>query len=919
MGNWWRSVETKRKFLSVVIAILTIYAGYKISDLGLYTLLLVLVFPVHITRLLWTRKIKPPFKKQRPPKDIKKRIILFSDGTGNSSSKLFKTNVWRLYQSIDFGYTQSRDIIQIGNYNDGVGTSAVKIVALLGGIFGLGLRRNVVELYRFLCRNYAPGDEIFVFGFSRGAFTVRILAALIASQGVISKYQDERHLARLTNEAYRNFVRNNKPEVFPYITIFLRGLRDFYLRFYDWLIDPKPVPKPPPVKHHYPEIEFVGVWDTVGAYGGPIMELTRGIDRWVAPLSMTDYMLSGKVKKARHALALDDERASFRPLVWDEVHESAMRNERGRLEELLKDGSISPSEKENAEKDLKKVKNFVNDRIKQVWFSGMHADVGGGYPDESLSYVSLLWMIDELDQQIQFLPLEVERYRKAANIFGRIHDSRRGAGSYYRYQPRKISALMHHGGRKEDISRSLSLRVPETIRKYEMDLDANPKLDSKGKPIIKFEYGGLLTHCRVHSSVLVRIATGTDKYAPIGLPSPLFIEPGPEKLSAEDEKHLLQPDGNSYRTPELTTVWDVVVRRRVVYFAALFFTLFFAAMPLWSGYLHEIDFFRNYFAAETTGKDERWIGGFLTGPISSILPDFAKIWLDEFDKNPFVFLILLGFIFLLMTGGTSLERSLRDGSRQLWWEALKGETKEEGPIIRFRHKYSYQRGLQIIRWSVSPTILGFLSAASIFGIVGVFIAQTGLLIAERNGSLCHISEMDAPNPDATIYKADGDCHDTGMDVEEGKKYQIVLAIPDKHPKVTGIVLNGFSSWVLKEDAPKLDLQNRTELLFGAPIRRSVSTNWLQPLYLVRQNTSIESGNHSEKIGDNVLIKAMKFQPTVHADGTTTAVAEIEAPFRGRLFLFANDLKLPWLENFACNISGVEACKIDVHLETTLLE
>ena len=68
-------------------------------------------------------------------------------------------------------------------------------------------------------------------------------------------------------------------------------------------------------------IEFVGVWDTVAAYGMPIAELTRGIDQWVWPLSMPDYKLSTKVKMARHALALDDERDTFHPLLWDEVAE----------------------------------------------------------------------------------------------------------------------------------------------------------------------------------------------------------------------------------------------------------------------------------------------------------------------------------------------------------------------------------------------------------------------------------------------------------------------------------------------------------------------------------------------------------------------------------------------------------------------
>ena len=113
-----------------------------------------------------------------------KRIILLSDGTGNSSAKLFKTNVWRLYQALDLTGSDP-GAIQVACYNDGIGTSSFKPLAIIGGVFGWGLKRNVLHLYEYLCRNWQPGDEIHAFGFSRGAFTVRVLAGLIASQGIV--------------------------------------------------------------------------------------------------------------------------------------------------------------------------------------------------------------------------------------------------------------------------------------------------------------------------------------------------------------------------------------------------------------------------------------------------------------------------------------------------------------------------------------------------------------------------------------------------------------------------------------------------------------------------------------------------------------------------------------------------------------
>src|SRR5262245_17478680 len=110
-----------------------------------------------------------------------KNIVLLSDGTGNSSAKLFKTNVWRLYQALDL----SDATRQVAFYDDGVGTSSFKLFAFLGGMFGVGLKRNVIDIYSFLSRNYCEGDRIFALGFSRGSFTIRIVAGLVARQGVV--------------------------------------------------------------------------------------------------------------------------------------------------------------------------------------------------------------------------------------------------------------------------------------------------------------------------------------------------------------------------------------------------------------------------------------------------------------------------------------------------------------------------------------------------------------------------------------------------------------------------------------------------------------------------------------------------------------------------------------------------------------
>src|SRR6266705_701328 len=112
---------------------------------------------------------------------MRRRIVLLSDGTGNSSANFWRTNVWRTFSALDL-----TNDAQVACYDDGVGTSSFKPLAMLGGALGIGLRSNVINLYKFACRNYrAQGDEIFGFGFSRGAFTIRGTIGLILDQGLI--------------------------------------------------------------------------------------------------------------------------------------------------------------------------------------------------------------------------------------------------------------------------------------------------------------------------------------------------------------------------------------------------------------------------------------------------------------------------------------------------------------------------------------------------------------------------------------------------------------------------------------------------------------------------------------------------------------------------------------------------------------
>ena len=203
---------------------------------------------------------------------MSKNIVLLSDGTGNSSSKIFKTNVWRLFQALDLTDPDK----QVAFYDNGVGTSSFKWWAAFTGIFGIGLKRNILDIYCFCSRNYQKDDRIFGFGFSRGSFTMRVVAGLIASIGLVPYDNNEADLRAMALVALRQYRKRGTAKTLArYHLYVLRAIRDFFSR--------NLMGKPSFEEIDFVEvkkIEFLGVWDTVDAYGGPIEEIVRAIDYW---------------------------------------------------------------------------------------------------------------------------------------------------------------------------------------------------------------------------------------------------------------------------------------------------------------------------------------------------------------------------------------------------------------------------------------------------------------------------------------------------------------------------------------------------------------------------------------------------------------------------------------------------------------
>jgi uncharacterized protein (DUF2235 family) len=130
------------------------------------------------------------------------KIILLSDGTGSSAARIWRTNVWRFFEALDVSRADHKVF-----YDDGIGSATFKPFAIIAGMFGYGLKRNVRDLYKFVCRNcHSEDDEIFGPGFSRGAFTIKVATDLITHQG-LAQYESEAELdwkARAAYRAYRN-------------------------------------------------------------------------------------------------------------------------------------------------------------------------------------------------------------------------------------------------------------------------------------------------------------------------------------------------------------------------------------------------------------------------------------------------------------------------------------------------------------------------------------------------------------------------------------------------------------------------------------------------------------------------------------------------------------------------------------------
>ncbi len=326
-------------------------------------------------------------------------IVVCSDGTGNHDIKSRGTNVFKLYEAVDIHghHDDSRLVRQLAFYDGGVGTTGPLPLRILGSAFGFGFSANVRRLYRAIIEVYQHGDKLYLFGFSRGAFTVRALSGLIDCAGLfdpsgMSPSQVDGAIA----DRWRVFEE--------------KILSD------GWRKKPGEAPSPESLRAER-VITFLGVWDTVGAVGFPLVDLTRPrnlilhrLVPWIPWFG--DGSPFNVVARACQALALDDARTTFRPELWQED-----------------------------------MNDSTPGRVNQVWFAGAHANVGGGYPRHGMSLVTLDWMMREAEEAgLRFIPSDRASIDVHRDVHDRLYDSRAGLGVYYRWQPRRVVALSREQG-----------------------------------------------------------------------------------------------------------------------------------------------------------------------------------------------------------------------------------------------------------------------------------------------------------------------------------------------------------------------------------------------------------------------------------------------------------------------------------------
>jgi uncharacterized protein (DUF2235 family) len=308
-----------------------------------------------------------------------KRIVVLIDGTWNKEGIDADTNVAKLDPGnhkiltglIKVSATDGTE--QKTFYHPGVGTDGGLVEHILGGALGLGLKKIVQEAYEFIVKTFASGDEVYILGFSRGAFAARALAGLIGASGIQRQRNDATFKVawshyRRKPAAGAGTKTGDDPQY-----------RDLFARN---------------AFHEVRSIKLVGVWETVGSYGVPTGFGLAPLARYItyAFLGFRDTRFGNHIDVGLHAVGIDERRRPFVPTFW----------------------TIPKGEQPRG-------------HVEQVWFPGVHCNVGGSYLDAGLSDRALIWMISRI-QALTGLEFDIPAVRANTKpcLTGEIYDSSKG-------------------------------------------------------------------------------------------------------------------------------------------------------------------------------------------------------------------------------------------------------------------------------------------------------------------------------------------------------------------------------------------------------------------------------------------------------------------------------------------------------------
>jgi uncharacterized protein (DUF2235 family) len=746
-----------------------------------------------------------------------RKIILLSDGTGNSAAKVWRTNVWRTFEALDLSGND-----QVAFYDDGVGTSSFKPMAILGGAFGLGLRRNVIALYKFACRNYRDADdELFGFGFSRGAFTIRIVMGMIDSQGLV-KADNEAELHSLASAAYRAYRRDryhNLKFEKPY-----QAIRNMF--------GPEYPPKDKLKVRRNIKIRFVGVWDTVAAYGMPIDEMTRGIHQYLWPIELPNNHLSASVMRACQALALDEERTTFHPQLWNETTGN------------LTNGDAAAAAAARG--------RFIKDeRLSQVWFAGVHSNVGGGYPDDALAYIPFVWMITEAQRcglkfksdyaghppDPDLMIADPDTFKNAISRRdkdGRLYDPRKGLGGYYRYGPRKLVPHFYR----------------ETKKLEDDEVDVG--------------------RAKIHESVFKRIANHAHAYAPVGLPPYYDVVKDDGEIASPDRYGFENRQRGVARAEAQEYVWNEIWKRRILYFATVGTTFWLLIFPLVSSAQRADEY---YSRLRWVSDLVRFVGGFL--------PKFASTWIDGYARAPFWFVVITVLLACLLGWSTRIASRTSNLMGSIWRQTPSAPSGlPRNFIYRLRSNGLYIGFHESLKRKIAPGLF-----AIVFVYLGLSIAShLSFNILDVWGQTCIDHAANPAIPLATKMKVGEErvipfdisrlCNATGVDLDsDGARYYIKI-------DPSGAWTNGafpipVGGFAVKSDEFAVNpnkvatWRQRIYLTLFLPLRRELSEDWFR--FVLR---------YGRTGGEEHILEPDPTDPLIEDS--------LRPKRRGQLFIFIND-------------------------------